>query len=179
MAKKPRRNWYVNAYKQRVSEANELLGDLDRDGIIALLGDEWGGLMSDSKYFTKKGRFRRNAKLYNISELENLIDMLDVFLDDAPQYHYEGEKLKNLEQRLGGNNSNANANALLTLMDYMKESVRKGELSSDQMRDIAKDRLEKGQSIKTIKNAFLKALQDAHGDPTEWFNKFSSNGNLI
>ena len=176
---KAKRSWFVNAYRQRVTEANELLGDLDRDGITSLLGDEWGGLMSDSKYFTKKGRFRTNAKLYNISELENLIDMLDVFLDDAPKYHYEGEKLKELEQRLGADDSSANANALLTLMDYMTESVRKGELSSHQMRDIAMARLEKGQSIKTIKEAFLKALQDAHSDPTEWFNKFSENGNLI
>lgn len=173
------RAWLVNAFKQRVEEANDILTDMDENNITALLGDEWGGIMNDSKYFTQKGKFRKNAKLYNKSELENLIDILDSFIDDAPVYHYEGEKLKTLENRLNAEDNKINANALLTLMDYMTESVKKGELSSSQMRDIAKARLEKGQTIKTIKNAFKKALEEAHGNSKEWFNKFSKNGDLI
>lgn len=173
------RAWLVNAFKQRVDEANDILSDMNRDNITALLGDEWGGIMNDMKYFTQKGKFRKNAKLYNKSELENLINILDSFINDAPVYHYEGKELKTLQERLGISNTNVNANIMLTLLEYMKNKVSSGELSSYQMRDIIRARLENGQGITQIKEAFDNALQEANGDPPEWFNRFSENGNLI
>lgn len=171
------REWLINAFEQRVDDANAYLEEFENDGTIMLLRDDYGGIFADDEIMTKKGRFRKNASRLSIKQLEQRISMLDSFLDDAPQYKEEKKKYDRIADKLGLNDPE-----MLEIFGEFMEFVRSilGERlePSKVIKDIAIARLNRGDTLEDLKKAFMDAYLHSY-DYWDMVDKFSEHGVLI
>lgn len=174
--KLPSRDWLVNAYRQRIQDANEMLADLS-DSEYNMLRERFGGLLSDENVATKQGYFRSTASKLNKQELDRMITLLDSFIENAEYVFEEAKKIDDFAHRLGV--SPEDLSKIYTFMDYAKNRVTEEELSSHQIRDIAIARVKDGQSFMEIVRAFDRAIANSSQDPDLWFTLFSENGRLM
>lgn len=173
-----KRDWLVGAYRQRISDANEMISNLANADDRELLNAKFGGLLSDPHFVNKQGRFRSIASKLNKVELQKMIDILDDFLSHEHHIYEEGEKLKELARRLGAKEEYANR--ILALMEYAQAKVKEGVLSSNQILDIVKDKVQnQGKSVSQVINELEKAIDDSKSDPEMLFTLFSESGRYV
>lgn len=175
--KSARREWSENAFKQRVQEANDILKEFERDGTRRLLEDDYGGVFADDDIMTKSGYFRSNASKLTNAQLEQRISLLDSFIDDAPQYKEDAKQAKKIAEQLGIDDPDK----LQTFFDFM-EFVRSvlGErlVPSKVIKDIAVARINRGDTLEEIKQAFMDAYLNSY-DYWDMIDQFSEHGVLI
>lgn len=171
------RDYLVEAFKQIVDDANDLLHELREEGANDVLNNLYGGLLTDSEIITNKGTFRKNPSRLNMKQLDHMIKLLNDFLDAKEKVDKYTEDTKEIARRLGVRTENAHK--VLSLLEYAKQKVSEGALDSYQLRDIINARVEAGQTVNQIKQAIDDAILYAQQDPDIFFQNFSENGRLI
>lgn len=176
--KKPsRREWLENAFRQRVDDANEILREFDNDGTRQVLDDDYGGMLSDDDIMTKKGFFRSNASKLTNAQLEQRISLLDSFLSDASAYREDAEQIKNIADKLGIIDPD-NLQIFGDFMEFVRSVLGDRLEPSDVIKDIAVARINNGENLDDIKQAFMDAYLNSE-DYWDLINQFSDNGVLI
>lgn len=171
------REWLVKAFEQRVDDANAYLEDFKKDGTITLLRDDYGGIFADEEIMTKKGRFRKNASRLSNKKLEQLISLLDSFLEDAPQYKEEKKKYDRIADKLGLNDPEM-LEVFGEFMEFVRSILGERYEPSKVIKDIAVARLNRGDTLEELKKAFMDAYLHSY-DYWDMVDNFSERGVLI
>lgn len=171
------REWLINAFEQRVDDANAYLEEFEKDGTIMLLRDDYGGIFADDKIMTKKGRFRKNASRLSNKQLEQRISMLDSFLEDAPQYKEEKKKYDRIADKLGLNDPEM-LEIFGEFMEFVRSILGERHEPSKVIKDIAVARLNRGDTLEDLKKAFMDAYLHSY-DYWDMVDNFSEHGVLI
>lgn len=171
------RNWLVNAFLQRVDDANTYLKEFEDNGTISLLNDDYGGMFADTDIMTLKKRFRRNPSSLSNKQLEQRISLIDSFLSDAPEYRKDKERYDNITNKLGLNDSDM-LSKFGDFMEFMRSILGDRVDPSDVIKDIAVARLNNGQTLDDLKQAFINSY--LHND-SYWtiIDSFSEQGVYI
>ena len=175
--KSARREWLENAFKQRVNDANEILRDFDREGIMEVLDDDYGGLLSDDDIMTKKGSFRQNASQLTNAQLEQRISLLDSFIDDVPSYRDDAKHAKEIADKLGIIDPD-NLQIFGDFMEFVRSVLGDRVEPSDVIKDIAVARINSGDDFDDLKQAFMNAYLNSE-DYWDMIDQFSDSGALI
>ena len=172
------RPWLIGAYRQRVTDANDILTNLSPNQ-KQMMKSKYGGLLSDRTIMTNKGTFRSQATRLRNDELEEMISLLDSFIDNYSIVFEESEKVATFANRVGV--AEDDLAKIYTFMDYAKNRVTESALDSHQIRDIAENRFKSGEGFMEVVRAFEQAIDNSieHGDPDEFFTLFSENGRLL
>lgn len=172
------RSWLVGAYRQRVIDANDILTNLSPSE-QQMMKSKYGGLLSDKTIMTNKGTFRSQATKLRNEELNEMISLLDSFIDNYNIIFEESEKVADFANRVGVDEDDLAK--IYTFMDYAKNRVTESALDSHQIRDIAENRFKSGEGFMEVVRAFEQAIDNSieHGDPDEFFTLFSENGRLL
>lgn len=179
--KSSQREWLENSYRQKAEEVNEILKDKMKNGTYVLLNeDEWGAMLHDQRYATKKGLFRNNATRLTNEELEIMGDIFDMFLEDVPNYNYTGEDVQNIKDKIGiawGNETDVNV--FLMIYEYVQGVIGENNLSSYQLMNVINARMEEKQSPEKIKEAIDTAIKNAKQDQGRILKLFSETGKYL
>lgn len=175
--KSARREWLENAFKQRVQEANEILKEFERDGTRRLLEDDYGGVFADNDIMTKSGYFRSNASKLTNAQLEQRISLLDSFIDDAPQYKEEAKQAKKMAEQLGIDDPDK-LQIFFDFMEFVRSVLGDRLVPSKVIKDIAIARINRGDTLEEIKQAFMDAYLNSY-DYWDMVDQFSEQGVLI
>lgn len=175
--KSARREWLENAFKQRVQEANEILKEFERDGTRRLLEDDYGGVFADDDIMTKSGYFRSNASKLNNAQLEQRISLLDSFIDDAPQYKEDAKQAKKMAEQLGIDDPDK-LQIFFDFMEFVRSVLGERLVPSKVIKDIAVARINRGDTLEEIKQAFMDAYLNSY-DYWDMIDQFSEHGVLI
>lgn len=172
------RSWLVGAYRQRVTDANDILTNLSSSE-QQMMKSKYGGLLSDKTIMTNKGTFRSQATKLRNEELNEMISLLDSFIDNYKIIFEESEKVADFASRVGV--ANDDLAKIYTFMDYAKNRVTESALDSYQIRDIAENRFKSGEGFMEVIRAFEEAVDGSidYGDPDMFFTIFSENGRLL
>lgn len=173
----PRRDWLVNAFLQRVDDANAYLKEFEDNGTISLLNDDYGGMFADIDIMTLKKRFRRNPSSLSNKQLEQRISLIDSFLSDAPEYRKDKERYDSITKKLGLNDNDM-LSKFGDFMDFVRSMLGDRVEPSDIIKDIAVARLNNGQTLDDLKHAFMDSY--LHND-SYWtmIDSFSEQGVYI
>lgn len=179
--KSSHRLWLENSYRQKVEEVNDILKDKMEDETYVLLNeDEWGTMLHDQRYATKKGLFRNNATRLTNEELEIMGDIFDMFLEDVPNYHYTGEEAQEIKDKIGIKwGDKTDINIFLMVYEYVQDVIGKNNLSSGQLMNVINSRMEAGQSPGKIKEAIHNSITSAHQDLGRLLKLFSERGKYL
>lgn len=175
--KSARREWLENAFKQRVQEANEILKEFERDGTRRLLEDDYGGVFADNDIMTKSGYFRSNASELTNAQLEQRISLLDSFIDDAPQYKEDARQAKKMAEQLGIDDPDK-LQIFFDFMEFVRSVLGERLVPSKVIKDIAVARINRGDTLEEIKQAFMNAYLNSY-DYWDMIDQFSEHGVLI
>ena len=175
--KSARREWLENAFKQRVQEANEILKEFERDGTRRLLEDDYGGVFADNDIMTKSGYFRSNASELTNAQLEQRISLLDSFIDDAPQYKEDAKQAKKMAEQLGIDDPDK-LQIFFDFMEFVRSVLGERLVPSKVIKDIAVARINRGDTLEEIKQAFMDAYLNSY-DYWDMVDQFSEHGVLI
>ncbi len=175
--KSARREWLENAFKQRVQEANEILKEFERDGTRRLLEDDYGGVFADNDIMTKSGYFRSNASELTNAQLEQRISLLDSFIDDAPQYKEDAKQAKKMAEQLGIDDPDK-LQIFFDFMEFVRSVLGERLVPSKVIKDIAVARINRGDTLEEIKQAFMDAYLNSY-DYWDMIDQFSEHGVLI
>ena len=175
--KSARREWLENAFKQRVQEANEILKEFERDGTRRLLEDDYGGVFADRDIMTKSGYFRSNASELTNAQLEQRISLLDSFIDDAPQYKEDAKQAKKMAEQLGIDDPDK-LQIFFDFMEFVRSVLGDRLVPSKVIKDIAVARINRGDTLEEIKQAFMDAYLNSY-DYWDMIDQFSEHGVLI
>lgn len=175
--KSARREWLENAFKQRVEEANEILKEFERDGTRRLLEDDYGGVFADRDIMTKSGYFRSNASELTNAQLEQRISLLDSFIDDAPQYKEDARQAKKMAEQLGIDAPDK-LQIFFDFMEFVRSVLGERLVPSKVIKDIAVARINRGDTLEEIKQAFMDAYLNSY-DYWDMVDQFSEHGVLI
>ena len=175
--KSARREWLENAFKQRVQEANEILKEFERDGTRRLLEDDYGGVFADNDIMTKSGYFRSNASELTNAQLEQRISLLDSFIDDAPQYKEDAKQAKKMAEQLGIDDPDK-LQIFFDFMEFVRSVLGERLVPSKVIKDIAVARINRGDTLEEIKQAFMNAYLNSY-DYWDMIDQFSEHGVLI
>lgn len=172
-----RRDWLVNAFLQRVDDANAYLKEFEDNGTISLLNDDYGGMFVDTDIMTLKKRFRRNPSSLSNKQLEQRISLIDSFLSDAPEYRKDKERYDSITKKLGLNNNDM-LSKFGDFMEFVRSMLGDRVEPSDIIKDIAVARLNNGQTLDDLKHAFMDSY--LHND-SYWtmIDSFSEQGVYI
>lgn len=171
------REWLINAFKQRVEEANAILREFERDGTRRLLEDDYGGVFADDEIMTKTGYFRSNASQLTNAQLEQRISLLDSFIDDAPQYKEDAKQAKKMAEQLGIDDPNK-LQIFFDFMEFVRSVLGERLVPSKVVKDIAVARINRGDTLEEIKQAFMDAYLNSY-DYWDMIDQFSEHGVLI
>lgn len=171
------REWLINAFEQRVDDANAYLDEFEKDGTIILLRDDYGGIFADEEIMTKKGRFRKNPSRLSNKRLEQRISMLDSFLEDAPQYKEEKKKYDRIADKLGLNDPEM-LELFGEFMEFVRSILGERHEPSEVIKDITVARLNRGDTLEDLKKAFMDAYLHSY-DYWDMVDNFSEHGVLI
>lgn len=174
----PSRDWLVGAYRQRVIDANDILTNLSPSE-RQMMKSRYGGLLSDSEIMTNKGKFRSKATKLRNEELNEMISLLDSFIDNYNIIFEESEKVADFASRVGVEENDLAK--IYTFMDYAKNRVTESALDSHQIRDVAENRFKSGEGFMKVVRAFEEAVDGSieYGDPDKFLTLFSENGRLL
>lgn len=175
--KSARREWLENAFKQRVQEANEILKEFERDGTRRLLEDDYGGVFADRDIMTKSGYFRSNASELTNAQLEQRISLLDSFIDDTPQYKEDAKQAKKMAEQLGIDDPDK-LQIFFDFMEFVRSVLGERLVPSKVIKDIAVARINRGDTLEEIKQAFMNAYLNSY-DYWDMIDQFSEHGVLI
>lgn len=175
--KSARREWLENAFRQRVDEANEILKEFEREGTRRLLEDDYGGVFADNDIMTKSGYFRSNASKLTNAQLEQRISMLDSFIDDAPQYNEDAKQAKKMAEQLGIDDPDK-LQIFFDFMEFVRSVLGERLVPSKVIKDIAVARINRGDTLEEIKQAFMDAYLNSY-DYWDMVDQFSEHGVLI
>lgn len=175
--KSARREWLENAFKQRVQEANEILKEFERDGTRRLLEDDYGGVFADMDIMTKSGYFRSNASELTNAQLEQRISLLDSFIDDTPQYKEDAKQAKKMAEQLGIDDPDK-LQIFFDFMEFVRSVLGERLVPSKVIKDIAVARINRGDTLEEIKQAFMNAYLNSY-DYWDMIDQFSEHGVLI
>lgn len=175
--KSARREWLENAFKQRVQEANDILKEFERDGTRRLLEDDYGGVFADNDIMTKSGYFRSNASELTNAQLEQRISLLDSFIDDAPQYREDAKQAKKMAEQLGIDDPDK-LQIFFDFMEFVRSVLGERLVPSKVIKDIAVARINRGDTLEEIKQAFMDAYLNSY-DYWDMIDQFSEHGVLI
>ena len=175
--KSARREWLENAFKQRVQEANEILKEFERDGTRRLLEDDYGGVFADRDIMTKSGYFRSNASEMTNTQIEQRISLLDSFIDDAPQYKADAKQAKKMAEQLGIDDPDK-LQKFFDFMEFVRSVLGERLVPSKVIKDIAVTRINRGDTLDEIKQAFMDAYLNSY-DYWDMVDQFSEHGVLI
>lgn len=179
--KSSQRLWLENSYRQKVEEVNDILKDkMKNDTYILLNADEWGTMLHDERYATKKGLFRNNPTRLTNEELDIMNEIFDIFLEEVPNYHYTGEEAQEIKDKIGidwGNETDVNI--FLMIYEYVHDVIGKNTLSSGQLMNVINSRMEAGQTTGTIKEAIHNAVENAEHDAGRLLKLFSERGKYL
>lgn len=172
------RSWLTGAYRQRVTDANDILTNLSPSE-KQMMKSKYGGLLSDKTIMTNKGTFRSQATKLRNEELNEMISLLDSFIDNYKIIFEESEKVADFASRVGVEEDDLAK--IYTFMDYAKNRVTESALDSHQIRDIAENRFKSGEGFMEVIRAFEEAVNGSidYGDPDMFFTLFSENGRLL
>lgn len=173
----PRREWLVNAFLQRVDDANAYLKEFEDNGTISILNDDYGGMFADTDIMTLKKRFRRNPTSLSNKLLEQRISLIDSFLNDAPEYRKDKDRYDNITKTLGLKDSDM-LDRFGDFMEFVRSMLGDRLEPSDAIKDIAVARLNNGQTLDNLKHAFMDSY--LHND-SYWtlIDSFSDQGVYI
>lgn len=172
-----RREWLINAFKMRVEEANAILREFDKEGTRRLLEDDYGGVFADDEIMTKSGYFRSNASKLSNAQLEQRISLLDSFIDDAPSYRDDAKQAKKIAEQLGINDPDK-LQIFFDFMEYVRSVLGDRLVPSKVIKDIAVARINRGDTLEEIKQAFMNAYLNSY-DYWDMIDQFSEHGVLI
>lgn len=172
-----RREWLINAFKMRVEEANAILREFDKEGTRRLLEDDYGGVFADDEIMTKSGYFRSNASKLSNAQLEQRISLLDSFIDDAPHYRDDAKQAKKIAEQLGINDPDK-LQIFFDFMEYVRSVLGDRLVPSKVIKDIAVARINRGDTLEEIKQAFMNAYMNSY-DYWDMVDQFSEHGVLI
>lgn len=171
------REYLVEQYRELVNEANEIIKDFDRADKKPILMHHFGGVLTDKDIVNKKGYIRSNVSKMSMEKLEMMITLLETFQYAEQMLNNDYKDIKELSQRLGVNPNETSK--VLALLDYAKSKIADGSLSSYQIRDIIRARVQEGQTITQIKKAFDESVKQSMQNPDYWFTLFSESGRYI
>lgn len=173
----PHRDWLVNAFLQRVDDANTYLKEFEDNGTISLLNDDYGGMFADTDIMTLKKRFRRNPSSLSNKQLEQRISLIDSFLSDAPEYRNDKERYDSITKKLGLNDNDM-LSKFGDFMEFVRSMLGDRVEPSDIIKDIAVARLNNGQTLVDLKHVFMDSY--LHND-SYWtmIDSFSEQGVYI
>ena len=179
--KSSHRLWLENSYRQKVEEVNDILKDkMKNETYILLNEDEWGTMLHDERYATKKGLFRNNPSKLTNEELDLMGEIFDTFLEDVPNYNYTGEDVQNIKDKIGIDwGSETDVNIFLMLYEYVQDVIGQNNLSSYQLMNVINARMEEGQSTGDIKEAIQNAIENAEHDAGRLLKLFSETGKYL
>jgi hypothetical protein len=179
--KSSRREWLENSYRQKAEEVNEILKDkMKNDTYVILNEDEWGAMLHDARYATKKGLFRVNPSKLTNEELDIMGEIFDIFLEEVPNYSYTGEELQNIKDKIGIDWSDkTDVNTFLMMYEYVQGVIGENNLSSYQLMNVINSRMEVGQTTGDIKDAIQKAVKNAKQDQGRILKLFSETGKYL
>lgn len=179
--KSSQREWLENSYRQKAEEVNEILKDkMKNDTYILLNYDEWGGMLHDERYATKKGLFRVNPSKLTNEELDIMGEIFDIFLEEVPNYSYTGEDIQNIKDKIGIKwGDKVDVNNFLMMYEYVQDVIGKNNLSSYQLMNIINARMESGQTTGDIKAAIHEAIANAHQDAGRLLRLFNEKGKYL
>ena len=171
------REWLINAFKMRVEEANAILREFDKEGTRRLLEDDYGGVFADEEIMTKSGYFRSNASKLSNAQLEQRISLLDSFIDDAPQYREDAKQAKKMAEQLGIDDPDK-LQIFFDFMEFVRSVLGERLIPSKVIKDIAVARINRGDTLEEIKQAFMNAYLNSY-DYWDMIDQFSERGVLI
>lgn len=179
--KSSQREWLENSYRQKAEEVNEILKDkMKNDTYVILNDDEWGTILHDARYATKKGLFRVNPSKLTNEELDIMEEILDMFLEEVPNYSYTGEELQNIKDKIGIKwGDKTDVNIFLMMYEYVQDVIGQNNLSSYQLMNVINARMEAGQTTGDIKAAIHEAIANAHQDAGRLVKLFSETGKYL
>lgn len=172
-----RREWLINAFKMRVEEANAILREFDKDGTRRLIEDDYGGVFADDEIMTKTGYFRSNASQLTNAQLEQRISLLDSFIDDAPQYKEDAKQAKKMAEQLGIDDPDK-LQIFFDFMEFVRSVLGERLVPSKVIKDIAVARINRGDTLEEIKQAFMNAYLNSY-DYWDMIDQLSEHGVLI
>lgn len=172
------RAWWVGHTKQLVNEVNRFIYTLDDTG-RDILQHEFGGIFSDPTIVTQLGFLRQNFSKMNISKLQTMAGIAESILDKSKDIQDTTKKTNKIfNERLGVTND-YERQAVIRILNYVKDKVGEKVLDSHQIRDIALSRVRAGQTVKDIRKIIDNAIKNANSDPDKFIAEFSENGVYI
>lgn len=179
--KSSQREWLENSYRQKAEEVNEILKDkMKNDTYVILNDDEWGAMLHDARYATKKGLFRVNPSKLTNEELDIMGEIFDIFLEEVPNYSYTGEDAQNIKDKIGIDwGDKTDVNTFLMMYEYVQDVIGQNNLSSYQLMNVINARMEEGQTTGDIKAAIHDAIDKAHQDEGRLLKLFSETGKYL
>lgn len=179
--KSSQRVWLENSYRQKAEEVNEILKDkMKNDTYVLLNYDEWGTILHDARYVTKKGLFRVSPTRFTNEELDIMNEIFDIFFEEVPNYSYTGEDVQNIKDKIGIDwGDKVDVNIFLMMYEYVQDVIGKNNLSSYQLMNVINARMEEGQTTGDIKAAIHDAIEKAEHDAGRLLKLFSETGKYL
>ena len=196
--KSENRKQLENRFKELADKANDILDQFDDENRMYVFDDDYGALFNDDTIMTNKGKFRKNPSKLTNEELEERTQILETFIEDAPEYEKDAVVFENFaEEFFYGFNSKEdfddykedlydkdknkdNYDALWDFMNWVK-AVCGSSLSSpewQQIRDAVKSRFARGDSWSEIRKSFINAW-NTYDNWDSFIDDFSEQGVLL
>jgi hypothetical protein len=171
----------LREFRKLNKRANQLLDKYDEWKIINILDDDYGGIFSDKDITTNKNRFRNNPSQLSNKKLENRIGIMKSLIEDDAVYQdeaFEMDKIaRNMEKWQRSHDRNINLSQDLSdFFTFAKAMLGDTfDPSNSGALNVAERRLDDGESIEKVKNAFYSAWLN-NDDVDSFIHDFSEQG---